>query len=198
MLPNDNFEVLSLRMDYATIILIGVGLSMDAFAASIAHGVCIVESKLKNFLKIAFFFGFFQAVMPLLGWFLGSSFKNLIEGFDHWIAFGLLLFIGIKMIVEAAKTRNKGDTRCSLDPKRLLLLSFATSIDAFAVGVTFSFLNISIIEPVLIIGLVTFVISFIGACLCGIFDKLFGKKVEIIGGLILIGIGVKIVIEHLY
>lgn len=186
-------------MDYMELILIAIGLSMDAFAASISKGLCLAEIKYKYAFIVAFFFGGFQFLMPLLGWLLAKSFATYIVSFDHWIAFLLLSFIGGKMIVEALK---KHEIECCsttlIDVKNLFFLAIATSIDALAIGVTFALLpNINILLSVAIIGVITFILSFIGVFIGHIFGSKFGKWSEVLGGIILIFIGLKILVEHL-
>lgn len=183
-------------MNIIKIVLIALGLAMDAFAVSVASGVIIKRLRIKSALRIAVFFGLFQAVMPLIGWLAGLSLKDFISGVDHWIAFGLLSTIGCKMIYESAKIQSN-----NFDPLNiyvLLMLSIATSIDALAVGVTFAFLEISIVTPIVIIGVVTFLLSFIGVFVGNRFGHFFEKKIELAGGLILICIGVKILVEHMF
>ena len=184
-------------MDYFTIVLIGIGLAMDALAVSITSGFTLKTFKVRYAFKIAIFFGAFQAIMPVLGWLAGNSFRQYIESVDHWIAFGLLAFIGGKMIYESTIMKK---TESKADPNNLLILfglSLATSIDALAVGISFSVLKLEIIGPVLIIGLVTFIFSFFGVYIGKRFGKFLGNKIEITGGVVLIGIGIKILIEHL-
>lgn len=180
-----------------TIILIAIGLSMDAFAVAVASGVTVKELKLSHALRMAAFFGGFQAVMPLLGWLAGVGARTYISGLDHWIAFALLTFIGLKMIYEALKMKHGV---AQSDPFRLFtlfLLAVATSIDALIVGTTFAFLDILIVVPVIVIGCVTFVFSFAGAYIGNRFGHFFENKIEIVGGLVLIGIGLKILLEHI-
>lgn len=186
------------RMDPLTLVLIAVGLSMDAFAVSITSGIAMKRLHLGHALRIAFFFGAFQLLMPILGWLAGVSLKEFITSWDHWIAFVLLAWIGGKMVYEAVK----GDTceRASSEPLallELLMLSVATSIDALAIGLSLSFLGVAIAGPALVIGLITFAISFLGVVLGDRLGCLMGKRMEIVGGVILIGIGVKILWEHL-
>lgn len=178
------------------VVLIGVGLAMDAFAVSIASGITIEKMKLRHAFRISAFFGSFQAIMPLIGWAAGLTFRSYIESLDHWIAFILLGFIGIKMIRDSRKEEEE-----SFDPLNvyvLFTLSIATSIDALAVGVTFSFLDIIVWEAALIIGVVTFIICLIGTKLGKSYGHLLEDKVEVAGGLILIAIGFKILIQHLF
>jgi len=184
-------------MDIISIILIAIGLSMDSFAVSVTNGLTIKDLNVKRILTISFSLAIFQALMPLIGWFSGIGIEKYIKEFDHWIAFLLLSFIGIKMIYEGLK---KKEILKDEELKILTLIgqSFATSIDAFAVGISFALLNLSIVTPVLIIGLITFVVSLIGLQLGKYFGKKIGKSVEILGGIVLFGIGLKILIEHLY
>jgi putative Mn2+ efflux pump MntP len=184
-------------MDTLSIILIAIGLSMDSFAVSVTNGLTIRDLNVKRVLLISFSLAIFQAVMPLIGWFAGIGIEQYITEFDHWIAFVLLSFIGIKMIYEGLQKNGK-EKDSELKILTLIGQSFATSIDAFAVGISFAFLNISIITPVFIIGFVTFIFSLIGLQLGKYFGKKIGKSVEVFGGIVLLGIGFKILIEHLY
>lgn len=179
--------------------LIGIGLAMDAFAVSICKGLNMRKINYVHGLITAMFFGVFQAVMPLIGFFLGRQFSTYITTVDHWITFILLAFIGGKMIYEAFSENEECET-CSagLDIKELLLMAVATSIDALAVGVTFAFLDVSIFSSVLIIGVITFVISFIGVIIGNIFGSKYKEKAEVFGGVILILIGLKILLEALF
>ncbi len=179
-----------------TILLIALSLAMDAFSVSISHGLANKTIKVSNALKLGISFGTFQAIMPVLGWFAGINIIDLISNFDHWIAFGLLSFIGGKMIHESIKNEPEKLIN-SLNMSVLLILSIATSIDALAVGLSLSFLKISIFTPALIIGVITFTFSFLGVFLGNRFGHFLGKKVEVASGLILIGIGLRILIEHL-
>lgn len=179
-----------------TILLIAIGLAMDALAVSITSGLTIKDLRISNALTIALFFGSFQALMPVIGWVAGLSARDLISGIDHWIAFGLLSLIGCKMILSSTRI---GSNEKEIDPLNisvLLVLAIATSIDALAVGLSLSFLKMAIVTPAVIIGLVTFVLSFLGVFVGNVSGHFFENKIEIIGGLILIGIGIKIVIEH--
>ncbi|MBN2443921.1 MAG: manganese efflux pump [Spirochaetales bacterium] len=181
-----------------TIIGLALGLSMDAFSVSITNGCIIHELKLRHAIRIAFSFGLFQAIMPLIGWATGSLFSSYIQSFDHWIAFGLLSFIGIKMIYDSRKRESENKTKDCRHYPTLFILSIATSIDALAVGVSFAFLNIQIIFPVLLIGIITFIVCLIGIFIGNRIGKFFETGIELFGGLILIGIGIKILIEHLF
>lgn len=186
-------------MGILEILLIGVGLSMDAFAAAVCKGLNMRKVNKKYCLIIALFFGGFQALMPLVGWFLGNQFERYITSVDHWIAFVLLAFLGGKMIFEALKKEEDDEVKldCRLDVKELLLLSVATSIDALAVGITFAFLQVNIFEAITIIGCTTFVIAGAGVFIGNIFGSKYKQKAEIFGGVILILIGLKILLEHL-
>lgn len=183
--------------DILPIILISLGLAMDAFAVSITNGITIQCLRLKHALKIAIFFGGFQALMPLIGWLAGIGLKQYVESFDHWIAFALLLFIGAKMIYEAIWI-DEVEKKC--DPLNLVVLlglAIATSIDAMAVGVTFAFLHIAIVTPAIIIGVITFALSLAGVFIGNRLGDRLGSKMEVLGGIILIGMGTKILLSHL-
>jgi len=184
-------------MDFVTLVGIALGLAMDAFAVSIASGVAIKYLKIRHALRIAFSFGMFQAVMPIIGWLSGSGLRDIISNVDHWITFGLLTLIGCKMMYESNRLESKKKNRDPLNLYVLFLLSIATSMDALAVGITFAFLRISILTPVAVIGGITFLLSFAGVFVGGRFGHFFEKKIEIVGGLILIGMGIKILVEHL-
>ena len=177
---------------FIEIFLIGVGLSMDAFAVSICKGLSMKKIKKRDVFIIALFFGGFQALMPFIGWFLGKGFESYITSIDHWIAFILLGIIGGKMLIDGIKAEDDEETgEFKLDLKELFLLAIATSIDALAVGITFTFLNYPIVECMSII------ISFIGVYIGKIFGSKYEHKAEIAGGIILIVIGLKILLEHL-
>lgn len=183
-------------MSTVSLLVIAVGLAMDAFAVSVSSGVVIKTMRVRHAFLIASFLGGFQGIMPFIGWSTGNWIRTYISAYDHWIAFCLLFFVGTKMIYESRKDE---DSRANLDPTNiyvLFVLAIATSIDALAVGFTLSFLDTAIVVPVLIIGIVTFVMCFAGTYLGTISGPVFGKKIETVGGLILIGIGIKIVIEH--
>ena len=170
---------------------------MDTFAISVASGFTIKRLRIGHALRIALFFGVFQAIMPTIGWLVGLRLQDIISGLDHWIAFILLAVIGLKMIYESFKLQADKKQFDPLQFNVLLLLSLATSIDALAVGVTFAFLKIAIISPVLIIGLITFGTSFVGVFIGERFGHIFESKLELIAGLILFAIGLKILLEHL-
>lgn len=185
-------------MALAEIILIAFGLAMDAFAVSVASGLSVKDVAAGRALKMALFFGLFQAIMPIVGWSAGLRLKDVISGIDHWVAFGLLSFVGAKMILEAFAIRNEEEKRPdAFGTYTLFMLSIATSIDALAVGLTLSVLNVFILSPALIIGIITFFLSFGGVLIGRRFGHFLETKIEIAGGLILIGIGIKILIEHL-
>lgn len=184
-------------MDTITVLFIALGLAMDAFAVSITSGFTVRKLKIHYALKIALFFGLFQAIMPLLGWAAGFGLRDFISSIDHWIAFVLLTAIGIKMIYESRIIKEEEREVIILSIYALLLLSIATSIDAFVVGFSLSAINVSIINPALIIGIVTFFLSLLGVFIGNRFGHLFESKIEIAGGVILIGIGIKILLEHL-
>lgn len=181
--------------------LLAVSLAMDCFTISITSGIIMRRICWRTFLIMAFFFGLFQAVMPLIGWFAASRFSHLIEAYDHWIAFGLLAFLGGRMIKEGASDEDP----CNLNPtkfKVVMALSVATSIDALAIGISFAFVGMnsisSILSPITIIGFVSFVMSLIGSLIGVYFGKRLNLRMEIWGGVILILIGVKVLIEHLF
>ncbi len=184
-------------MDTLSIIIIAVGLSADSFAVSVSNGFSKSHLTFKNNLFTAISFAFFQALMPLLGWLLGNSFAAEIKAADHWIAFGLLALIGSKMIYESYHKENNNDTK----PLTFLVIiaqSVATSIDALIVGISFAFIKVNIFETVIIIGLTTLLFSLSGFCIGKKYGKRISKNAEFIGGFILILLGIKILIEHIY
>lgn len=182
----------------ATTLPIAIGLSMDALAVSIASGAALVRGKLRQAVRIAAFFGLFQALMPALGWLVCKSFRETVASVDHWIAFGLLSVIGAKMIWESWQFDDEDETsRVEHTTIRLLALSIATSIDALAVGGSYAFLGVSIAQPIVIIGAVTFGACFAGVLLGARVGHWFEGRIELVGGLVLIGIGAKILGEHL-
>ena len=215
-------------MDIITLLGIAVALSMDAFSVSICKGLATKAFSLKTALLCGLWFGGFQALMPLIGYFLGAQFEHFITNIDHWIAFGLLLIIGVNMIREAFgedETTSQRDNETMSQPvesqshkvaetqsqrqcqsqrstsnslKTMLILAIATSIDALAVGVTFAFLRVNIWKSVLVIGITTFLFSFVGVKIGNVFGSRYSKTAEIVGGVILIMLGIKILVEHLY
>lgn len=184
-------------MGITDILLVALGLSMDAFAVSVCKGLSTDKLKPKHYILIGIWFGGFQALMPTVGYFLGSAFEKYITSFDHWIAFGLLGLIGVNMIREGvSKEEEKSDDSFSF--KSMLVLAVATSIDALAVGITFALLSdVNIPVAVSAIGIVTFILSCIGLKIGNVFGMKFKSKAEIAGGVILIIIGTKILLEHL-
>ena len=189
-------------MGFLELALIGVGLSMDAFAVSICKGLSMRKVDKKYMLVLAAFFGGFQALMPTLGWFLGSQFQTYITAIDHWIAFILLTLIGGKMILDVIKEKGENEEVCPddsvrIDLKEFFLLAVATSIDALAVGITFAFLQVKLASSVTIIGCITFCFTIAGVLIGNVFGTKFKDKATILGGVILIAIGVKILLEHL-
>lgn len=182
-------------MTLLELFIIGLGLSMDAFAVSICKGLSVSGSKLKSAAIIGLFFGFFQGLMPILGWVMGKQFAHTIAAFDHWIAFLILAIIGGRMIYNSIKC---GES-CSTSPlkiQELVLLAIATSIDALAVGVTFAFLSVKIISAAIIIGITTFVLSLGGVLFGSKCGSAFGAKAELLGGIVLVLIGLKILLEQ--
>ena len=188
-------------MEILELLLIGVSLSMDAFAVSLCQGLSMPRLNWRHAAVIALFFGGFQALMPAIGWLLGSQFAGYIQNFDHWVAFVLLLLIGGNMVREAFSPEEEEEDGCSagerLDLKRLFLMAIATSIDALAIGVTFAFLEVQILEAASVIGVTTFVISLAGVAIGNYFGTRYQKRAEITGGVILILLGTKILLEHL-
>lgn len=185
---------------FVELLLIGVGLAMDAFAVSICKGLAMRKVNKKQAVIIGLFFGGFQALMPLIGWLLGSQFESYITNIDHWIAFILLAFIGGKMLLEAVKPEEDVEIEQMdppLDIKEMFLLAVATSIDALAVGITFAFLDYPIVEAISIIGITTFIISVGGVYVGNFFGNKYKNKAEFAGGLILVLIGLRILLSHL-
>ncbi len=192
--------IYNVLMSFIEVLLIGIGLSMDAFAVALCKGLSMRKFNWKAGVVIAAFFGFFQAFMPWIGWLVCRNFEKYITRFDHWIAFVLLAFIGGKMLFDAIKEmKNPGEEEAEFKLKvgELFVLAIATSIDALAVGISFAFLSINIWSSITIIGISTFILSFIGVVIGNKFGAKFKTKAEIIGGVILILIGLKILLEHL-
>lgn len=187
-------------MGLLTTLFMGFALAMDAFAVSITKGITL--RKINTFIsfKIAFFFGAFQAIMPLIGWLLGIKFQSYITAIDHWIALFLLSFIGLKMIFEAYEDNNNPEISVTceneLNNKELIILSIATSIDALAVGISFAFLNVNIFPLCLSIGIITFILCFIGVMVGSFLGQIFKNYSQIVGGIILILIGINILNKH--
>ena len=185
-------------MTFFELFLIGIGLSMDAFAVSICKGLSMQKIDKKYTLCIGLFFGGFQALMPLTGYLLGSQFSGYIERFDHWIAFVLLALIGFNMIKESHEEEEEEEKPyAGVNFKELLILAVATSIDALAVGVSFAFLGVRIAPAVTLIGCTTFVLTLVGVWVGNLFGSRYKSRAELTGGIILILIGVKILLEHL-
>jgi putative Mn2+ efflux pump MntP len=184
-------------MDVITIIIIALALAVDSFAVSIACGITVNNLRITKAIKIATFFGFFQTLMLLLGWLGGVNLIVFISSIDHWIAFGLLSVIGIRMIYGSIKSEKKIIPNKQLGFRILTILSIATSIDALAVGISYALLDVFILTPILVIGIVTFSMAFLGVIIGRRFGHFFEKKIQIVGGVILIGIGIKILLEHL-
>lgn len=183
-------------MGLIELFLIAVGLSMDAFAVSVCKGLAMPKCTFKKVAIVGLWFGGFQALMPAIGYILGAQFQEAIASIDHWIAFVLLALIGGNMIHEALDN-DEEEADASLDVKTMFLLAVATSIDALAIGITFAFLKVNIIPAVCFIGIVTFIISFAGVKIGNVFGARYKNKAEIVGGVILILLGLKILLEHL-
>ena len=181
-------------MDLIELLMIAVGLSMDAFAVSICKGLSLKQLKPGHALLVGFYFGGFQALMPTFGWVLGFRFERVIVSIDHWIAFFLLTVIGVGMIRESRKTEELDD---DLSFRTMVLLAIATSIDALAVGITFAFLKVRILPAAGLIGVTTFLLSAAGVYIGHAFGLKYKAKSELAGGIILIFIGLKILLEHL-
>ena len=183
-------------MSFFSLFLIAVGLSMDAFAVSVSCGIAVPGFGPRQAARIGVWCGAFQFAMPLIGWFLGSSVKTYIEAVDHWIAFGLLAFIGGNMIHEAL-SGGQEEAVTDLSARRLFLLALATSIDALAVGVTMAFMDVNILFSAAIIGVVAFLLAMLGGLLGRKLGQLFQRRATLLGGIVLVGIGGKILMEHL-
>ncbi len=184
-------------MSIVNLLLIALGVSADAFAVSLTQGVRARERLQRTAVTIAIVFGVFQALMPLIGWAIGSQLSTFISPYDHWLAFGLLALIGGRMLWEAIRHRHQPVRPDRIRIRELLALGLATSIDALAVGLSFAFLQVAIIPAVLLIGVVTAVVSYAGVLIGRRVGERFQTPAEIIGGIVLIGIGVKILVEHL-
>ena len=185
-------------MGIIELILMALALAMDAFAVSVCKGLATGKVKIKHMLTVGAWFGGFQALMPLIGYFLGSVFKNVLEAVDHWIAFGLLLFIGINMLIEAFSKKEE-ETCDNFGFKVMLTMAVATSIDALAVGISFGMLpEVNIVLAVSLIGVITFTLSAIGVKIGSVFGAKYKSVAEAVGGIVLIILGIKILIEHLF
>ena len=185
-------------MELLTMLLISIGLAMDALAVSLGIGTSGQITNLRGKIRLAGHFGIFQSGMTALGWLVGGTIVHLVQNFDHWIAFGLLGYVGVNLLRSGFNKDGKAFTQDPSTGKTLVILSFATSIDAFAVGLSIAFIKVPILLSVLSIGLVTFLLSAVGL-LAGIkLGEKFGKRMEIIGGLILIGIGIRVLVTHLF
>lgn len=184
-------------MTILELFIVAIGLSMDAFAVSVCKGLAMNDSSLKKAGAVGLWFGGFQALMPLLGFFLGSRFETSISAYDHWIAFGLLALIGINMIREALKKGDCDVNSKSLEFKVMLPMAIATSIDALAVGITFAVLKVNILPAICFIGIITFALSVIGVKAGCMFGTKYKSKAELAGGIILVLLGLKILLEHL-
>ena len=186
------------EMNLLELLLIAVGLSMDAFSVSICKGLTTRKFSLRMALTCGLWFGFFQVVMPIIGYFLGEQFEGFVDAYAHWIAFGLLILIGANMIREAVwGEKEEGESSNSLDFKTMFLLAIATSLDALAVGVSFACIQVNIWLAVIIIGVTTFIFSVLGVKIGNVFGSKYEKSAGIFGGIILILIGLKIFLEHL-
>ncbi len=183
-------------MSAVELLLLSIGLAMDAFAVSVCKGISMKKMNWKKAIIIGLYFGGFQALMPTIGYFLGSAFQSLITSIDHWIAFILLGIIGGGMIKEAFED-DKENVNDDVGFKTMIILAIATSIDALAVGITFAFLNANLILAVSLIGIITFVISVIGTKIGNRFGDKYERKAEMVGGIILIFLGIKILLEHI-
>ena len=185
-------------MSILELLLIAVGLSMDAFSVSVCKGLTSKRFSWRMALICGLWFGGFQVLMPIFGYFLGAQFQEMIEAFDHWIAFGLLFLIGANMIREAVwGEKEEGKSSGSLDFKTMFLLAIATSIDALAVGISFACIQVQLWSSMVIIGITTFLFSVLGVKIGNVFGSKYEKSAGIIGGIILILIGLKILLEHL-
>lgn len=185
-------------MSLFAMVFVALGLAMDAFAVATSAGIALGRATRRQVFRIAFHFGLFQAAMPVIGWHAGSCFRRRIQAWDHWVALGLLAFIGGKAIYEAFK-EEEHRRMARTDPTRgtmLIVYSVATSIDALAVGFSFALIGVSVWTPALVIGIVTAALTMVGMMVGGRLSTRFGQRLEVLGGLILIGIGLKIFISH--
>jgi putative Mn2+ efflux pump MntP len=185
-------------MSILEIVLIAVGLSMDAFAVSITLGLSVTKPKIQEILLPGIYFGFFQALMPIIGFCAGTYFVDIIQDFDHWIAFALLAVIGGKMIKDSFSKEEERINEHPFQLVQMLVLAVATSIDALAIGITFAIFKVRIVRAVLITGMITFLVSMAGVKIGNIFGTKFKSKAECIGGSVLVLLGIKIIIEHIF
>ena len=183
-------------MGILELLLIAIGLAMDAFAVSICKGLAMKKMNWKKAIIVGLYFGIFQALMPVIGYFLGTTFESLVTKVDHWIAFILLAFIGGKMLKEAFDNNSEGYND-SVNFKTMVVLAIATSIDALAIGITFAFFDVNIVLAVSIIGIITFIISVLGVKIGNRFGDKYQNKAQLMGGIILVLLGFKILLEHL-
>lgn len=184
-------------MGIVELILLSIGLGMDAFAVSICKGISMKKMDWKKAIIIGLYFGGFQALMPVIGYFLGSAFESIITNIDHWIAFVLLGIIGAKMIKDSLGLENNENINDDVDAKNMVILAIATSIDALAVGITFAFFDVNLIFAISLIGITSFILPVIGTKIGNKFGNRYEKKAELVGGTILVVLGLKILIEHL-
>jgi manganese efflux pump family protein len=185
------------KMELVTSLFVGVGLAMDAFAVSLSIGTDTITNDMRAKLRLAFHFGFFQMMMTVLGWLAGNTISTFIQDFDHWVAFGLLAYVGINMIRSGLNPNFESYRQNPSRGRLLVVLCIATSIDALAVGLSMAMIHVWVYFPSIVIGLVTFGLSMVGLKAGGKLGQKFGKRMEIYGGIILIGIGLKILAEHL-
>ena len=185
-------------MDLVSIVLISIGLAMDAFAVSVCKGLSMKKLEIKKTIIIGLYFGLFQGLMPVIGYLLGIKFSSFVESVDHWIAFVLLGFIGFKMIKESLSKEECSKIDDDVSFKNMVVLAIATSIDALAVGITFAFLKTNYVAiSFVLIGVITFILSMLGVKIGNVFGSKYEKKAEFAGGLILVLLGIKILLEHL-
>jgi manganese efflux pump family protein len=185
------------RMSFFEVLLMAVGLAMDCFAVSLGIGTTGYANSPRSLFRLSYHFGLFQALMPVLGWVIGTQISSLVSSFDHWIAFALLAFVGVRMIRSGLDAEGESHTK---DPSRggtLVMLSVATSIDAFAIGLTLAMLQVNIFYPSLVIGVVTGILSLIGLLVGNRLGLAFGKRMEVIGGVLLILIGLRVLLSHM-
>jgi putative Mn2+ efflux pump MntP len=186
-----------LNMTFIELFLLSLGLSMDAFAVAICIGLTMAKTSIKKAITVGLYFGLFQAGMPLLGYLIATVIAGRIIDYGQWVAFGLLCVLGIKMIFDGLKKEQSNDTEYSVELKKMLPLAIATSIDALAVGVSFAFLQVRILQAVSFIGVTTFLISIAGVKIGSVFGEKYKAKAQVAGGIILVLIGIKIILEHL-